>query len=83
MAPKTEKGLTLLQKVISNCSMCIMAERATFFYRRMFIKEGSLLIGMATKAELINGNVHQLVCFCTMRAVAFTAVHFAFPDGMV
>jgi hypothetical protein len=63
--------------------MCIMAERASLFYRRMIIEKGSLLIGMAIKTELIDGNIRQLVCFCTMGTVTFTTVHFAFPDGMV
>jgi hypothetical protein len=83
VTPKAEKGLTLLQKVIRNGAMCIMAERTPLFYRRMFIEKGSLLIGMAVKTELINGNVRQLVCFCAMGAVAFTAFHFTFPDRMV
>ncbi len=70
MAPKTEKGLTLLQKVICNGSMCIMAERASLFYRRMIIEKGPLLIGMAIKTELSTFGLELKLERRAMRAVA-------------
>jgi hypothetical protein len=83
MTAETEEWLTLLQQIIGNSPMGIMAEIAILLYRCMFIEKGSLFFGMALIAKGINVHLCQNLRLRTMGSMTVRTFHFTFPDGMV
>jgi len=63
--------------------MNIMTEVAILLDRSMFIQKGTLLIGVALIAEVIDGNGVQAVFLRPVGAVAGTALHPALPHRVM
>jgi hypothetical protein len=87
---QTDKRLVLLQQVVGHCSVGIVADAAIFHYRCVFEHERTLVLGVASEAEIINA----LLCLQgpdsgAVHIVTIAAVHslssgsLVFPDGMV
>ena len=83
MTSEAEIWITLLQQIISNSPMGIVAKIAILLYRRMFIEKGALFIGMTVIAKGINVHLCQNLGFRTVCSMTVRTFHFTFPDGMV
>ena len=83
MTSEAEKWIALLQQVIRNSPMGIVAEIAILFYRGMLIEKGSLFFGMTVIAKGINVHLCQYLRLRTMGSMTVRTFHLTFPDGMV
>ena len=82
MALQADERLVLLQQVVGNCSVRIVADGAVFRDRRMLKHKWPLVARMAVDAEVV-GAFFGYQTFRGMRIVAAAAIHLAFLDGMV
>ena len=84
VALKAEKGFVLLEQVIGNSAMGIMAAHAVFGNRCMFKYEGTALAGMAFETEIVESFIClEIVDKGTMMGMAAAAFHLSFPDRVV
>ena len=85
MALKTDERLILLQQVICNSSVRVMANRAVFCDRRVLEDKGAFLVSMTFETEIVDPLLrfeHPAVGG-GMRVMATRAVHLPLSDRMV
>ena len=77
---KAKERFILMQKIIGNGAMRVVADIAVFFDWRMLKHKGPLMASMAVETEVPSQFVSLQFA---MRVVTVAAGHFAFLDRMV
>ena len=73
----------LMQQIVGNRSMRLMANRAILGHRRMFVGKRPLFFRMAAVTDHVDRRLLQIALCLAMRIVAIRAKHLAFLDRMV
>jgi hypothetical protein len=83
VAPQAQECRWLVEQVVGDRTVGIVADAAILGDGRVFIGEGALFFRMATVANLIHGLLSQVVFILSVPVVAVGTDHLAFLDGMV
>ena len=82
MTLQADERLVLLQQVVGDSAVGVVADGTVFSDRSMLKHKWALVTRVAVNAEIVGAFLgHQ--AFCGMRIVAAAAIHLAFLDGMV
>jgi hypothetical protein len=83
VAAQAQKRRRLVKQVVCHRAMRIVTNTAILRYRRMFVCERTLLLGMAPITHHIDGWFLQVIFRLSVRIVAVGANHLAFFNRMV
>ena len=80
---QAQESRWLMQQIVGNRSMRLMANRAILGHRRMFVGKRPLFFRMAAVTDHVDRRLLQIALCLAMRIVAIRAKHLAFLDRMM
>lgn len=83
MASQAQERRGLLQQIILDSTVRLVADRTTLGDRRVLIDERPLLIGVAFVADHVDRGFFQASCSLAVRIMTIRADHLSLFDGMV